>query len=265
MATVNQLATDLDHHGDYSPRDVNHGITLGRFRNGQAMTVQVRQPRTIVVGTTGSAKTGTLHTATAELGRCFNNVTWHMDLNGGNVSIPWLRPWLDGQVDRPAVDWAAPCREEALLMAHANVQIALERKVAYAALRLEADDDKLPVSAEVPQVTTILDEGHEVLADSIRDPIERAIRAKIEKCARIGRAEAMQYLLSALRSVSGTLSPALLNLMHNRLFMAGGEQKECNYLYSYPKGCASRTWPALDQGSYAASRRPRYARGRPTA
>ncbi|MFI6819293.1 hypothetical protein ACIBG7_43380 [Nonomuraea sp. NPDC050328] len=236
VATVNRLVEDLDYPGDHSPRSILDGITLGLCRNGDPLTLQVRQPRTIVVGTTGSAKTGTLHAATAALGRCEDGLTWQMDLNGGNVSIPWLRPWLDGHTDRPAIDWAACCAEEALLMADAKVRIALERKTAYAALRLASDEDKLPISPAVPQITTILDEGHEVLSDSIRDPIQREIRKLIEKTARIGRAEAVTYLLSTLRSISGTLSTDLLNLMHNRLFMAGGEQKEANYLYDYAKG-----------------------------
>lgn len=236
VATVNKLAEVIDHPGDYSPRDITHGITLGTFRNGEPMTVQMREPRTIVVGTTGSGKTGVLHTATSELGRCFNNVVFHMDLNGGGISQPWLRAWLDGHTERPAVDYAAGCPQEALLMADAMVKMALARKTAYAELRMSADEDKLPVSAEVPQVTTVLDEGFEVLSDTIRDPIQKAIRAKVEEAVRIGRAEAVQLLASALRSTSNTVSPDLLSRMHNRIWMAGGEQKEAEYLYNYPRG-----------------------------
>lgn len=239
VSTVNKLAEVVDHPRDYSPRDVTEGVTLGRYRNGEPMTVKVREPRTIVVGTTGSAKTGTLHTATCELGRCFNNLVWHMDLNGGGVSQPWLRSWLNGDSDRPAVDWAAPCPEEALLMSHAMVAIALERKTAYSGLRMAADEDKLPVSADVPQITTILDEGFEVLSDTIRDPLQKAIRADIEETARIGRAEAVQLVLSALRSTSNTLSTDLLSRMHNRIFMAGGATKEAEYLFDYPRGLSA--------------------------
>ncbi|MEU9888059.1 hypothetical protein [Sphaerisporangium sp. NPDC051011] len=236
VATVNRLAQDLDHPGDYTPRSVNAGITIGEYRDGTPAHLQVRQPRTIVVGTTGSAKTGTLHTITLELGRCVDGLVWHMDLNGGGVSQPWLRPWLDGQTERPAVDWAAPCPEEALLMAAAQVDITKERKTAYSRRRMDADSQLLPIGPDVPQITTILDEGFEILSPTIRDPAQKLIRKHVEEVARIGREGACQLLVSALRSTSDTVSTDLLALFHNRIIMAGGRQKEIDYLYDYAQG-----------------------------
>ncbi|GAA3165644.1 hypothetical protein GCM10010466_65520 [Planomonospora alba] len=236
VATVNRLADDIDPPADYAPQSVLDGITLGEHRDGSPMRIQVRQPRTIVVGTTGSGKTGTLHAITRELGLCYDNLTWHMDLNGGGVSQPWLRAWLDGQADRPPVDWAAPCPEEALLMATALVAIAKERKTAYSARRVEADEDLLPVDADVPQITTVLDEGFEVLSPQVRDPLQKRIRERIEESARIGRAEACQVLVSALRSTANTLSTDLLALLHNRIIMAGCQEQELLYLYGQSKG-----------------------------
>ena len=236
VATVNKLAEDLDHPGDYSPRSVLDGITLGQHRDGTPMHIQVRQPRTIVVGTTCSAKTGVLHTITCELSRCFDHLTWHKDLNGGGLSQPWLRPWLDGQVDRPAIDWAAPCPQEAVLMSAAQVAIAKERKTAYSRRRMDADSQLLPIGPDVPQITTVLDEGYEVLSPTIRDPLQKVIRGNIEELARIGRNEACQVLASALRSTSNTVSTDLLALFHNRAILAGGTQKEIDYLYDYAPG-----------------------------
>ncbi|WP_326646710.1 hypothetical protein OG884_18970 [Streptosporangium sp. NBC_01755] len=236
VATVNHLAEDLDHPRDYSPRSVLDGISLGAHRDGSPMRVQVREPRIIVVGTTGSGKTGTLHTITAELGFCVDNLTWQLDLNGGGVSQAWLAAWLAGEVERPAVDWAAPCAEEALLISHAHTVIAKERKTAYSKRRMEANSQLLPIGADVPQITEMLDEGFEVLSQTIRDPIQAAIRDNLEESARIGRNEACQVLVSALRSTSNTLSTDLLALFHNRLIMAGGAQKEIDYFYDYTRG-----------------------------
>ncbi|MEU8040846.1 hypothetical protein [Streptosporangium sp. NPDC049078] len=236
VATVNHLALDLDHPGDYSPRSVLDGIVLGKHRDASPMRVQVREPRIIVVGTTGSGKTGTLHTITVELGVCVDNLTWQLDLNGGGVSQAWLAPWLAGQVERPAVDWAAPCPEEALLVSHAHKVIAKERKTAYSKRRMEANSQLLPVDKDVPQITEMLDEGFEVLSQTIRDPIQAAIRDNLEESARIGRNEACQVLVSALRSTSNTLSTDLLALFHNRIIMAGGAQKEIDYFYDYDRG-----------------------------
>lgn len=236
VSTVNRLAETIYHPGDFSPRSLLDGITIGEYRTGEPVTIQVREPRAIVVGTTGSGKSGTLHTITAELGRCTDGLVWHMDLNGGGIAQAWLRPWLDGQTDRPAVDWAAPCPEEALLMADAEVNIAIERKTLYAKRRLEADTDLLPIGPDVPQITMILDEGAEVLAPSVRNPIQRQIQSRIEEIARIGRAEACQVLVSALRSISSTLSTDLLSRLHTRIIMAGCEQKEIDYLYDHASG-----------------------------
>ncbi|MFC6545030.1 hypothetical protein ACFQES_50950 [Nonomuraea salmonea] len=234
VSTVNTLKETVPYPLDFTPRDVNDGILLGRFRHVAPMIVQAREPRTVVVGTSGSGKTNTLHVAAAQLGLCFNNLTLTMDLNGGGIAQAWLRPWLDGRVEEPSIDWAAACREEALLMSHDLLAIGLERKTVYAQLQIDANSDKIPVSEKVPQVTAILDEGAELLSDSIRDPLTRVIRGNIEATARQCRAAAVTYLLSSLRSTQGSISTDLLALMHNRIWMAGGEEKEAQYLYDWP-------------------------------
>src|SRR5690606_34580655 len=68
-----------------------------------------------------------------------------------------LRPWLDGQAERPAIDWVATDEAEATRMLDFAVA-AIQRKVAYADLMEQVDDDKVPSSAEIPHIIVISDE-----------------------------------------------------------------------------------------------------------
>jgi hypothetical protein len=130
VATVDRLADTIPHPGLRLGRSVTEpdAIRLGRHRDGTVAVIGVRENTTILAGQKRSRKSGTLHNATADAGALDDCVVWHMDLNGGGISRSWLRPWLHGRTARPAVDWAAPCPEEAWLMAQALIAIALDRK-----------------------------------------------------------------------------------------------------------------------------------------
>ncbi|MFI0425129.1 hypothetical protein [Spongiactinospora sp. 9N601] len=236
VATVNRLAQTIDHPGGLAWRSITQPVAIGEFRDGSTVTLHLREPSTLLVGQKRSGKTVTLHDLTRATGLCVDNLDWHMDLNGGGVSQAWLAPWLAGQTDRPAIDWAAPCAEEALLMAEAHRNIAIARKTDYAQLKLQADVQLLPVSADVPQVTVLMDEGRELLSPQIKDPIVKAARDRIEETQRVGGNEACALVLSVLRCISTTVDTDVLKQCANRLIMFVSDTSEIQYLFDYPKG-----------------------------
>lgn len=249
IATVNGLAHAIPYPGIRLGGSINDpgAVRLGQYRNGETATIALRESTTVLAGQKRSGKTGTLHVGNAELGGLDDCVVWNMDLNGGGISRAWLRPWLQRRTGRPAIDWAAPCPEEGLLMAHALVAIAKDRKSAHAELKAQANVQLLPVSREVPAIFLILDEGKEVLGTKITDAVVREIRKRLETLVDIGGNEACNAVLSVLRSVSTALSTDILKQCSTRMTMRVYDQSELDYLFGYHKGVTPADAP--DQGS----------------
>ncbi|MGW3346814.1 hypothetical protein ACWDA3_26175 [Nonomuraea rubra] len=249
VSTVNGLAETIPHPGIRLGGSITDpdAIRLGQHRDGTITSVALRESTMILAGQKRSGKTGTLHNITGDAGALDDTIVWHMDLNGGGVSRAWLRPWLQARTGRPAVDWAASCPEEALLMAHALVTIAKDRKSTTADLKAEMDVQLLPVSRQLPSILLVLDEGKEVLGQKVNEPIVRQIRRLLETLVDIGGNEACNGVLSVLRSTSNTLSTEILKQCSTRATMRVFDQSELDYLFGYHKGITPQDAP--EQGS----------------
>ncbi|MFF4417124.1 hypothetical protein ACFYY8_31775 [Streptosporangium sp. NPDC001559] len=249
VSTLNRLAETIPHPGIRLGGSINDpdAIRLGGHRDGSTATVALRESTMALAGQKRSGKSGTLHNITADAGALDDCLVWHMDLNGGGISRAWLRCWLDGRTPRPAIDWAAGCPEEALLMAQALVDIAKDRKSAHADLKAAQDVQLLPVSRQVPAILLILDEGKEVLGTKITEPLVRAIRRALETTVDIGGNEAVNAVLSVLRSTSTALSTDILKQCSTRATMRVFDQSEIDYLFGYRRGVSPQDAP--EQGS----------------
>ncbi|PZG20586.1 hypothetical protein [Nonomuraea aridisoli] len=249
VSTVNGLAEVIPFPGIRLGGSITDpdAIRLGQHRDGSVATVALRESSMIAAGQKRSGKTGLLHDITADAGALDDTVVWHMDLNGGGISRAWLRSWLQGRTARPAIDWAASCPEEALLMAHALIAIAKDRKATTADLKAEHNVQLLPVSRELPAILLILDEGKEVLGTKITDAVIREIRRRLEQLVDIGGNEAVNAVLSVLRSVSTALSTDILKQCSTRATMRVSDQSELDYLFGYRRGITPQDAP--EQGS----------------
>lgn len=249
VATVNRLADVIPHPGIRLGKSITDPSTIrwGEHRDGSTATIATRENTTVLAGQKRSGKSGTLHNTTADAGAADDCLVWHLDLNGGGISRAWLRPWLQGRTDRPAIDWAAPCPEEALLMAQALIDIAIDRKSAHSELKARANVQLLPVSRELPQILLILDEGKEVLGTKITDDVIRQIRRRLETLVDIGGNEACNAVLSVLRSISTALSTDILKQCANRATMRVFDQSEIDFLFGYRRGVTPQD--ATEQGS----------------
>src|SRR5699024_7870946 len=137
MRVTTKLLTDTNilHPLWEEQRSILDGIPIGVHPNGDIAEAPAREESWLIVGKKGSGKTTTLHGITATVGMCSDALVWHIDLNGGGMSQPWLDLWLQGKLDRPPVDWAAPTIDEAIKMTRAAIRIAKHRKTAYRALK----------------------------------------------------------------------------------------------------------------------------------
>lgn len=190
-------------------RSILDGIPIGAHPNGDTAEGPMREESWLVVGKKGAGKTTLLWGVTATVGMCRDALVWHIDLNGGGMTQPWVDVWLDGRVERCPIDWAAPNVDEAIRMVNAAVKIAKHRKIAYRKRKKEHNTNLLPVGSDLPEIVIILDEGAEAMAAAGKGQVME-LAMKLEEIQRIARNEAVNLVLSVLRG-TGDLVPAAMS------------------------------------------------------
>ncbi|MER5865902.1 hypothetical protein [Kitasatospora sp. NPDC002040] len=221
---------------------VNNPIPVGLMSDGTRAELDLRQASTVVTGPTGSGKTNWLHTLIALLCQTNDTLVWVIDLNAGSIGLPWLNAWRDAQIHRPGsrwanadipvpgVDWVASTPGEAKRMLEAAVRIAKRRKTAYQDAMRDANDDKLPVGPDVPEIVIIMDEGAEVAAT--REA--RAVLAGVSEVIRIARAMAIRAVVSVLRVTADVMpDPMVRKMASNRVATGAYEDTELGHLFGW--------------------------------
>ncbi|MFJ7947382.1 hypothetical protein ACIQ6K_27585 [Streptomyces sp. NPDC096354] len=227
VTTVNVLSEERTYPSDYSPLSIYTGIPWGYRTNAEEICVYLREQCALVVGPTGSGKTNMVHVILAGFARTTDVLTWVIDLNAGSAGLPWIRPALDADgapVDgvRPGIDWLASTYEEAVLMLDAALAIGLRRKVAYQDLMAQANTDQLPISAKIPQIMLVVDEGAEILTST--DRRMKDLAKKILEVIRMLRAMGIRTVLTALGATGSVLGNLMIRREAKaRVCLTGGE------------------------------------------
>jgi hypothetical protein len=233
VATVDTTVQEVPYPDQTSPLSLTQPLQLGIERTSRPASVFLLEDPMVLVGRRGSGKTNALQVLNADLMRCTDALVWHIDLNGAGMSRPWLMPWLRGQVDEPVIDWVAPTVEEAELLLGAAIEVAKRRKSAYGALMDAVDDDKLPISAEVPAIVVVLDEGAEAVAATRGNA---RLAGMLEELVSIARATRVQVVASTLRATSDILPPAIKAQAGNRLWLRPDDEHEVAQLLGWRTG-----------------------------
>lgn len=248
VSTVNRLHEAIPYPADYRTRSILDPVPIGEYRDGSTAAVLLRESSALITGQKGSGKTTLLHALTAGVGLCRDALVWHIDLNGGGLSQPWLHPWLEGRTDRPAVDWAAGTPEDALDLAAAALRIAKARKRYTRQLKIEMNAALMPVSPSLPEIVLIVDEGAEALSPMTRDPVLRELRETIEEIQRIGRNEAVNVIVSSLRATQDMISANVRKQSAVRVGMFVQDDEELAFLFGWSKGLSAADLPTKGCG-----------------
>ncbi|MFJ7305524.1 hypothetical protein [Streptomyces sp. NPDC099088] len=252
VTTLNVLADDCPYPNDYSPLSVLTGLPWGVRTNGEVVPVFLREQCALVVGPTGSGKTNMIHTILAGFARAEDVLTWVIDLNAGSAGLPWVLPALNGELERedgkpvrPGIDWLASTHEEALTMLNTALAIGLHRKKAYQDVLSKTNTDNLPISAKIPQILLVIDEGAEILVSNDRQAKELA--KKILEVIRMLRAMGIRTVLTALGATGNVLGNLMIRREGKvRVALTGGETEGMDLSKMFP----GRRGLRVDQAPY---------------
>ncbi|GAA3852274.1 hypothetical protein GCM10023084_03100 [Streptomyces lacrimifluminis] len=235
ITTVNRLIGEDMYPDDYSPLTLNGPLPLGVFRDGSVAAPNIRQLTATFAGRKGSGKTNLANVAVAGCCRMPDNLLWVIDLNGGGLALPWLHAWHKaGKPGRPPVDWVADTPAKALAMAQAALRIAKARKPGYKHLEIEANDDKLPVSAQVPGILIGGDEIAEIFSPRARrDPVLRETGDTLIQVVELARAVAVNVLATALRVTQDVLSEPQLIVQSGLKVAMKSDEREMAYFFGW--------------------------------
>ncbi|MFI8072955.1 hypothetical protein ACIF85_29785 [Streptomyces sp. NPDC086033] len=252
VTTVNVLEQERTYPTDYGPLSVHTGIPWGYRTNAQQILAYLREQCALVVGPTGSGKTNMVHAILAGFARAEDILTWVIDLNAGSAGLPWVLPALNGEVKRedgkpvrPGIDWLAGTFDEAMTMLDTAVRVAKQRKMGYQDLLSKANTDLLPISARIPQIMLVIDEGAEILASPDRQV--RKLGEKILEVIRIARAMGVRTVLTALGATGSVLGNLMIRREGKvRVALTGGETEGMDLSKMFPGSRGLR----VDQAPY---------------
>ncbi|MFD3714283.1 hypothetical protein [Streptomyces sp. NPDC058677] len=252
VETANQVAAGPTMYpDDYSPRSLNDGLQLGIHKDGSEAAPCIRQLTAIFTGRKGSGKSNLMNVAIAGQLRMVDVLVWVIDLNGGSLALPWLRAWAKaGRPGRPPIDWVADTPEKVLAMAEALLRIAKARKPGYADLQIEADDDKIPVSAAVPGIIANADEVAELYSAKARKhPTLRKAGDVLLQVVELARAVACNVIASALRATQDVLEEPQLVVQSGLKIAMKSDEREVAYLFGWGDKISPEDMPTAGTGA----------------
>jgi hypothetical protein len=211
-------ADRVQSYGAFSQLSVLTGVPWFVDRNSKPVNVFLREACALILGPMGAGKTTLIDTILAGFCRCADVLTWVIDLGKkGDAARSFVTPWLESQgvipapptTDRlpegihPGVDWVAADADTALTMLKVAKAIAEWRLLAYAELMRRADTKLLPVSARIPFIEIIVDEGVELLNSTGPDGRRGELREELISLMETTRAMGVRLILT---SVDGNLN-----------------------------------------------------------
>ncbi|MFF7529639.1 hypothetical protein ACFZB2_11155 [Streptomyces bobili] len=255
VTTVNVLLEERTYPSDYGPLSVHTGIPWGYRTNAEEVLAYLREQCALIVGPTGSGKTNLVHSILAGFARADDMLTWVIDLNAGSAGLPWVLPALNGDIKapdgkpvRPGVDWLAGTFDEAMIMLDTAVRVAKQRKMGYQDLLAKANTDLLPISAKIPQIELVIDEGAEILVSTDRQV--RKLGEKILEVIRIARAMGIRTVLTALGATGSVLSNLMIRREAKvRVALTGGETEGMDLSKMFPGSRGLRVDQAPHKGA----------------
>lgn len=189
----------------YLPRDntllsVNREFGLGVLDTGREFRLLLREKVVFICGVRGAGKSTLLNVLIAQLARMPDALIFVIDLKGGQESMAWVLPWLQGLAPRPVIDWLAVTRGQAGVMLDAVWRAGQARASS------GRHGKKLRPSPDHPAIIVICDEtavmtGHDIREDGISNT---KLAVRLMQVAETFRSVGIDPVIAAVRAVVDT-------------------------------------------------------------
>lgn len=251
VTTVNCLNKDipLARRPKVLPASINDPLEVGLTTRGKPVALPLKWASGVLVGAKRQGKSNTIKSVARQALRCDDVLIVGVDPNGGAAFAPFLRPWLEGKVDRPAIDWVGVDEAETIRMLEFWLGAVERRRSGYAQHMWESGgDDKLAVSHQIPHILILTDESKSL-----------STRAKdlLVQINDRGGAASVSMLTSWLRAIAGGregLPRDLLVQSEIRLTVRVNEDGELKHAFSHGRGVpAAGEAPAPGWGHFRPS------------
>jgi hypothetical protein len=183
-------------------RTVNEKFAIGVQEDGNVSMISMRELHMMIAGTTGSGKSNLLNVLITQLASMTDTLIWVIDMKGGRTARPWLQAWSDGLTAKPAIDWVATTRSEAMLMMKAFEEVIDERA------NSGVGGSKITPSPEMPQIILVCDEMASLFGQNkgkrsmVKEEEETNswFISKAETLTQMGRSEAVASIWATQRA-----------------------------------------------------------------
>ncbi len=218
---------DWVHVEPTTPASINDSFTVLTTPRGQNLDICLRIETATIGGATGSGKTTLMNRIIMFLARCVDCLIWVADYNGGGLANNWIEPWARGKCGKPVVDWVASDENEFAVMTAVARAISTARKhnpTVRQRIRAARSGGVLPVSADLPAIIVLADEGGSI--QQKLTAIGAIAAAGLTELAQLGRAMAVRAMVSVLRGTSDLMDKGLRSQSSTRLCLRMNEHGE---------------------------------------
>lgn len=250
VTTVNCLTKDIPLAQPKAlPASINDPLAVGLTTRGKPVELPLKWASGVLVGAKRQGKSNAIKSVARQALRCDDVLIIGVDPNGGAVFAPFLRPWLEGKVERPAIDWVAVDEAETIAMLEFWARAVERRRSGYAQHMWESGgDDKLAVSHQIPHILLLTDESKSLSAKA------KSLLVQINDR---GGAASVSMLTSWLRAIASGregLPRDLLVQSEIRLTVRVNEDSELKHAFSHGRGIpAAGEAPAPGWGHFRPS------------
>lgn len=236
VSTKNAFAVSDDETEDFKempdpePGSIEDPCPVGFVADASTVTVtDLRQESILVGGANRSGKSTAMEVITCWHVTRYDEVTYVIDVTGGRLGRPFIQPYLDGAADRPAIDGLADTPERAEALLTWLLDVIDTRPVTYRQAMIDADDNKLPVSAQIPAIRLIIDEPKKIWANPRLAPLA----AKLVEAQETGGAMAVRPDYTALGGTLSSLPGDLKKQVRHRIALRCSDVAEIAYLLDW--------------------------------